>query len=105
MPDRHGPASPEKQFLRAPISRGRYLCISLIGFASLTAAWALVAEAEVFQRMLLPSPLDVLRALWMGLTSGELVADVWASVYRVMAGFLAGALLSAPIGLVVGTMP
>jgi len=40
---------------------------------------------------------------WAWLISGELLHDAYASLYRVVGGFLIGALLALPLGLLMGT--
>jgi len=52
----------------------------------------------------LPSPLAVANALWVALSSGDLLPDLWASLWRVMLGFLLGAGLAVPLGMAVGNL-
>lgn len=101
-PRRRSP-SPAR-FIGAPISKARYVALSLVGFAALTGSWAAVYALKLFPPILLPSPWQVVSALWESFARGELAADIWASVWRVMAGFLAGAALAIPAGLLTGSM-
>jgi len=82
-------------------------------------AWELLCRAGVFSPLVLPSPAAVLRR-WVAyatplqphdpaaesrlswLLSGEMWQDVVGSLYRVVGGFLLGAGLALPLGLLMG---
>jgi len=90
----------------------------LVPLAAL-AAWELACRAGLFSPLILPSPGQVLRR-WVSyasplspydpsrgsylawLASGELWEDALGSLYRVILGFLLGAGLALPLGLVMG---
>lgn len=88
----------------------------------LIALWQLSAAMEWVNPHVLPSPLAVAQRWiayllpqvpyaeatggWLGwLFSGELLIDAMSSMYRVIVGFLIGALLALPIGLLMGASP
>src|SRR3954454_4758647 len=81
--------------------------------------WQGLASAGVVQPMVLPSPLAVAERWWAALLpapaydaaqgsyfswlfSGELPHDAAASLWRVLMGFLAGAIPALPLGLIMG---
>jgi NitT/TauT family transport system permease protein len=83
------------------------------------AAWEALCRAEVFSPLILPSPTQVFRRwiayarpqhahdpaeqAWLAWAlSGELWHDVLGSLYRVVGGFLIGAGLALPLGLLMG---
>lgn len=93
-----------KRFLRTTISDTRYAVLASLSFLALLLGWNIVSAAKIIPPIFLPSPADVVRALWEALASGELLPDIWASVLRVMVGFLLGAGAAVPIGIVMGSL-
>jgi NitT/TauT family transport system permease protein len=69
---------------------------------ALIMVWAGVASADIFPPSLFPHPWDVARGVWVELTSGRLVIDAVASLFRVSAGFLLAVVLGVPAGLLLG---
>ncbi|TVQ16386.1 MAG: ABC transporter permease [Leptolyngbya sp. DLM2.Bin15] len=65
--------------------------------------WWIIASLPGMNAAFLPSPTDVVRA-FMGLWErGFLLQDTWASVFRVSCGFLLAAIVSVPLGILMGT--
>jgi NitT/TauT family transport system permease protein len=52
--------------------------------------------------LFLPAPGAVLRRFWSWLRDGELIQDAGISTLRVVAGFLASAVMALPLGLFIG---
>jgi NitT/TauT family transport system permease protein len=73
-----------------------------LGFASLFLLWHL-ASVYLVSSVLFPPPAVVLRKALVLLRNGVLVEHLWASVQRILVGFLAGSLLGIPIGLAMGS--
>lgn len=78
------------------------LLLPVITPIALVIIWAGVASAQLFPPSLFPHPFDVARGVWFELTSGRLVIDAVASLFRVSAGFLLAVFLGVPAGLVLG---
>src|SRR5262249_20094643 len=76
------------------------LATLLIGIA----AWALAVHFSGVQDSVFPSPRSVSVALWEELSSGRLLADLGASVFRVTSGFALGAIFGLPVGLLLGSL-
>jgi len=76
--------------------------VAVIGPAVLVLIWAALAALRLFPESLFPSPLAVARGLAIELTSGRLVDDCIASLFRVSVGFLLSVVLGVPTGLVLG---
>ena len=74
----------------------------VLGFASLFALWHLAAVYLVGS-VLFPPPAVVLRKAVVLLENGVLIQHLWASIQRILAGFIAGSLLGIPIGLAMGS--
>ena len=76
--------------------------LPLVTPIALVILWAAVASTAVFPRSLFPHPWDVARGVWFELSSGRLVVDAVASLFRVSAGFMLAAALGIPAGLLLG---
>lgn len=79
----------------------RVLLPALVGLA-LLALWAVLSAVGAFPTGTVPTPVEVARAFGGEITSGRLLADVIASLYRVAWGFVGGVILAVPLGLVIG---
>lgn len=77
---------------------------TLIPFVIL-AAWQGFSQAGIVSPIVLPAPTAIARAFAAGIQSGELAMDAMASLSRVLAGFVIGALAALPLGLLMGTRP
>lgn len=64
--------------------------------------WHLLAISGIFQSSFFPSPFEVLFALIEIIQSGDLFNHLFASLIRVLVGFLISASFAIPLGLVVG---
>ncbi len=65
--------------------------------------WALISNSGWVEPLFLPTPQQVGRAaqgLW---ASGDLPKDIVASVWRISVGFLLAAIISIPLGVIMGT--
>ena len=72
---------------------------SILGFFLI---WEIVALIGVFSPVLLPSPIDVLRAAKEMLVNGILLPNIVASLLRVFVGFISAALVAVPLGIICG---
>lgn len=66
-------------------------------------AWTFLTWSGLVDSQFLPSPMAVILRGYASLQSGELISDLIASLSRVIWGFLASAILSIPLGLLIGT--
>jgi NitT/TauT family transport system permease protein len=67
----------------------------------LPSPWAVVLRWVAY--LLPPAPFAESSGSWLAwATSGELIVDASSSMYRVVVGFMIGALLALPLGLVMG---
>ena len=73
-----------------------------VGFASLFVLWQL-ASLYVVSSVLFPPPTVVFKKGLALAKSGVLFEHLWASLQRILAGFVAGSLLGIPIGLAMGS--
>jgi len=84
------------------MTRRRYVATAVISFVVLLILWALVSAAGVTNPRFLPSPLQVAVTLGEQVANGQLLADLGASTYRILVGFLLATVLAVPIGAIVG---
>ena len=73
-----------------------------LGFASLFVLWHL-ASIYLVSSVLFPPPAIVFRKAVILVRNGVLLEHLWASVHRILVGFIAGSLLGIPIGLAMGS--
>ena len=88
---------------REPIPTGLYLSLSFAGVGLVLFVWSLLTYGGFVSPLFLPSPGRVLSAGIDQFAKFGFATDILMSSYRVMAGFLAAALLGVPLGLLMGT--
>lgn len=84
---------------------GGLVFFPLIAFAALVLVWMSVWKTGVFHESALPSPAAVARAFGDEISTGRLVADLSASLFRVTLGFFLAVALGMPVGLWMGHSP
>ena len=102
QPDRMRP-KPFK--LGKRISSAEYSGIAALVFAGLALVWFGVTSAGIVRPLFLPSPAQVfvrLAELWR---SGQLLADISISVYRISLGFFISTMIALPVGILIGSYP
>lgn len=68
----------------------------------LLVAWQLAVSA-LFNPLFFPTPLLILKKGGELLSTGELFGHIGQSLWRILAGFLVGSLIGAPLGLLMGS--
>jgi ABC-type nitrate/sulfonate/bicarbonate transport system permease component len=76
--------------------KGFYLIIILL------LVWQLCSDLKLLNRLLLPPPSDIVKAFFLLLFKGQLMADISSSIRRVLVGFAFASLLGVPLGIVLG---
>jgi NitT/TauT family transport system permease protein/sulfonate transport system permease protein len=77
----------------------------LVGFASFIGIWQFLATIGWINPVLLPSPERLVAAAWDLFDQGVLVTHTFASLWRVLVGFLLAALVGIAFGVVLGWSP
>src|ERR1700681_1611542 len=77
--------------------------LPFVGVAVLLAVWSLTVWARVVDPVLLPSPIATFRAMWIGMTSGELGFDFLKTVQRTTISTLIAAAIAIPLGIFLGS--
>jgi NitT/TauT family transport system permease protein len=91
--------------VRGPVGRREARTLAISGVVVFLGAWAVVTYGGLVPRVILPSPTDVLRAFPVLHFEEALVRSAAASFYRVMSGFALAALVSIPLGILMGAFP
>jgi ABC-type nitrate/sulfonate/bicarbonate transport system permease component len=76
--------------------------LALVGFTGFFLLWELAFVMRWVNPVLLPGPVEVARALWNLLASGELVRHLAASLYRIGVGWVIGAIGGVALGAAIG---
>ncbi len=75
------------------------LGLNLLSFAVGIGCWHLLTATGA---VVLPGPVDVLNRAMALLLNGQLVGDIFASLRRVLSGFVLGVALAIPVGFLMG---
>ncbi len=89
--------------IRSPIPRPLYYAMVALSIAIPLCAWSILTYGGLVEPLFMPTPTAVIQSAYQLFLSGKLMSDVFASVNRITWGFLISALLSVPIGLLIGT--
>jgi len=91
--------------VREPVRNRTARLLALGGVGVFLAAWCVLSYGGLVDRIILPSPTDVVQAFPVLHFQEALVRSAGASFYRVMMGFLLSAAVAIPLGLLMGTYP
>ncbi|MQA80048.1 MAG: ABC transporter permease subunit [Streptosporangiales bacterium] len=83
---------------RRGVSRWRWPLVSAVSAVGFVVVWAAVTSSGVVPSLFLPSPQRVVTAGVELLGNGALLADIGASMRRVLVGFVAAAVVGVPAG-------
>lgn len=84
------------------LSKSAYLFWAILGVAIFLSVWSLLTYGGYVNPLFLPTPTAVLAALQNLLVNGSLLADIAASVFRIIVGFLLATVVSIPLGIALG---
>ena len=85
------------------IRTAEFLGIAAAVFAVLAVLWFATTAAGLVRPLFLPSPAQVLSRLGELWASGQLLADMGISIYRISLGFLISTVVALPIGIMIGS--
>ena len=81
---------------------GSNALLAAIGLGSLLVLWELAFVMGWVNPVLLPGPIEVARAFWNLIASGELGKQLSASLYRIAIGWILGATAGVALGVAIG---
>ncbi|HBY95931.1 MAG TPA: hypothetical protein DEP84_18580 [Chloroflexi bacterium] len=79
--------------------------LSVLSLLLIPALWFLVTSLQLVTPLFLPPPADVIRAAQELLATGELQHDLFASLFRIAAGFTLATGLGSIMGILIGRSP
>jgi ABC-type nitrate/sulfonate/bicarbonate transport system permease component len=79
--------------------------LPFVGVAVLILVWYAAIAARLVDPVLLPSPVEAMRALWNGLAGGTLLHDFLRTVERTILATLIAMVVAIPLGIVLGSWP
>jgi ABC-type nitrate/sulfonate/bicarbonate transport system permease component len=79
--------------------------LPFVGVAVLILVWYAAIAARLVDPVLLPSPVEAMRALWNGLAGGTLLHDFLRTVERTILATLITMVVAIPLGIVLGSWP
>jgi len=88
---------------KEPIPRGLAVGLGVGGFVAVVAVWAILTYGGLIEPLFLPKPGTVAQALYDMFAHEDFIADVWASTYRILVGFLAATAVGIPLGIAIGS--
>jgi len=90
---------------RVPSEVLRDSMLPVVGVFVLVLLWYAAIAARLVDPVLLPSPVEALRALWNGLSAGTLLLDFLRTVQRTVLATLIATAIALPWGIVLGSWP
>lgn len=95
---------PDLWSLMTPLPGRLSVSLGVAGVATLLLVWAAVTYSGLVEPFFLPSPTAVGQAFYDLLVNFDFLSDIWASLRRILIGFVLAALLAVPIGVAMGSM-
>lgn len=84
------------------ISKTQYIALAVLGLLIFLLVWSLLTYTGFVRSFFLPTPTKVLSSIITLLTEGSLLSDIFASVYRILLGFLLSLVVALPLGIALG---
>jgi ABC-type nitrate/sulfonate/bicarbonate transport system permease component len=99
------PAAPVRRdaFGKALPGKRERQVLAIVAIVGALGFWALISASGLVEKVLLPSPLEVVRAIWASAADGSLAKHVAASFGRVVQGFLLAFAFAVPVGVLMGS--
>lgn len=76
--------------------------VSVLGITGILLLWELVCRLNIVPPLFLPAPTAIITDGWDMISSGELLKNLMASLYRIIGGYAIGAVLGITVGLLLG---
>jgi ABC-type nitrate/sulfonate/bicarbonate transport system permease component len=80
----------------------RRAVLAVVSIATVIAVWVILSETGMVNRVLVPSPADVVRAAVAAVRDGSLLRNTTASLLRVLEGFALAMAIAVPLGVLMG---
>lgn len=83
-------------------SRTLDILLGIAGILILLGLWQLVTSYELISRVFLPGPAATFRSLERGIVEGALLPQTWATIERMLQGWLLASVVAIAIGSLIG---
>lgn len=83
--------------------KSRFLLASFT-FVLFLIVWQAVTYFKLVNEIFLPSPVQVLTAIYTLISNYDLASHVFVSVWRVVVGFVLAAVIAVPLGILIGSI-
>ncbi len=80
-----------------------YLFLSFVGGIAFLVIWQGISSLNLVPSFFLPSPKAVLDSIITLFIQGNLLGDIGASLFRIIAGFILSVIVALPLGVLFGT--
>lgn len=77
--------------------------IANVGTLIVIAIWWIVSFLELINPVLLPTPVETFKSLFVSLFRGDLMRDFWLTLYRSLYAFVIAVVVGVPIGILLGS--
>src|SRR3989344_8140339 len=84
------------------ISKIQYIALAVFGLLIFLLVWSLLTYTGFIRSFFLPTPTKILLSIIDLFTEGALLADIFASVYRIILGLLLSLAIALPAGIALG---
>ena len=78
------------------------LLLGSLAFAIIILIWCLVSYTNLVSKILLPYPVDVLKAGYILFAQDNFANDLGISCFRILAGFFISVVIAVPLGILIG---
>jgi ABC-type nitrate/sulfonate/bicarbonate transport system permease component len=82
--------------------RRTYWPTDLLPFVVGILIWQALSSADIWPRVLFPSPWEVAKTFASDIASGVLLANLWVSLKSLLLGFVIGCAVAVPLGYLMG---
>jgi len=84
------------------ISTTRRMVLAMVSVSAVIVLWTALSETGLVNRVLVPSPSDVMHAGLAAVRDGSLLRNTIASLLRVLEGFALAMVIAVPLGVLMG---
>lgn len=79
-----------------------YISLAVLSFFLLLIVWGVVTSFGLIKPFFLPTPAEVIKAIFQLFNQGAFINDVGISLFRILVGFFVAVLFAVPIGILIG---
>ncbi|MED1440188.1 ABC transporter permease [Aeribacillus composti] len=88
---------------KVPVTNRERKILGAIPFIILFFLWSIVTYTGIMPPIILPTPSSVLTTTFELFKEHQFLLDIWASVFRILVGYVIAAILAIPLGILMGS--